>query len=1141
MEFIADFHVHSKYSRATAKNLDLENLYAAAQIKGITVIGTGDFTHPAWWQEIQDKLEPAEEGLFKLKTALARRCDRQVPKACRRPVRFMLVTEISNIYKKEELTRKNHNLVFMPDARSAERFNRRLDAIGNIQSDGRPILGLDARDLLEIVLETDDRGFLIPAHIWTPWFSLLGSKSGFNAVEECFGDLTPHIFALETGLSSDPPMNWRVSGLDRYTLVSNSDAHSPAKLGREANRFATDLSYDAIRKALKSADPDRFLGTIEFFPEEGKYHVDGHRKCAFRCRPDQTLDLEGLCPVCGKPLTLGVLYRVEELADRGPDARPPKAAAYRNLIPLEDVLSETLQVGPKSQKVARSYEQLITTFGSEFDILCNVPPEALARCQIPLLDEAVIRMRRGDVIFDPGYDGEFGRVRLFDPHERQSLQGQQCLFDPPGENPSPPDNCRSPMQPASEMRTPDPTVEKLSADHAAPVPALEPASSDPQSFALNAEQQSAVDHRDGPLLISAGPGTGKTRTITCRMAALLEMGGIGAENILAVTFTNKAAGEMRHRLREMLGPGATMPLVATFHGLGWRLLQEIYDGQAGAIVDEVGRNLILEDALEMAIPDRHKSGDWSTDKALDRIIQAKQLLLGPDGDLTGIADGVDKSVLAAVYSAYQKLLDLQELYDFEDLLLRPTLIVEQDKALRRRLRRQFQHIFVDEFQDINYAQYRLLRALAPAGADLCVIGDPDQAIYGFRGSDVRYFRQFTDDYPNVRRIRLTRNYRSTETILASAFQVIQEASRNLEQRDQARVYSDIQGIRTLTILEAASERAEAVAIGQTIEQMVGGLGFHSMDFDKLKGGTTDAERSFNDVAVLCRTGDQAGRISRQLIEAGIPCQLVHRSILRQPAVIKLLAALRVVTRQATYADLTHLIGICNPGISKETLTIFKQWAFARQLPLATALHTAHRFPIPGMSLARQQRLTAVLRLLERIAEECSTMSIAETLSSIARQTTLVSQVRQDDLDRLLELAGPFGRDMAAFGGSLVLQKDTDLYRPDVQKVAVMTLHAAKGLEFPVVFIAGCEDDVLPMRLPGDAVVDLDEERRLFYVGLTRAREELFLTWSRKRTLYGQTRQQHLSPFVAAIEDRLKSHLSPTSKPSKPSQEQLSLF
>ena len=243
MKFIADLHVHSKFSRATAKNLDFENLYIAAQLKGISVVETGDFTHPGWFAEISEKLESAEPGLFKLKDEVAEICDRQVPDSCRNPVRFLLSAEISNIYKKDGKTRKNHNLVLMPDLTTAAKFNAKLDNIGNIKSDGRPILGLDARNLFEILLETTDQGFLIPAHIWTPWFSILGSKSGFDSIEACFEDLTSYIFAVETGLSSDPPMNWRVSGLDGLTLVSNSDAHSPLNLGREANLFDAPLSF----------------------------------------------------------------------------------------------------------------------------------------------------------------------------------------------------------------------------------------------------------------------------------------------------------------------------------------------------------------------------------------------------------------------------------------------------------------------------------------------------------------------------------------------------------------------------------------------------------------------------------------------------------------------------------------------------------------------------------------------------------------------------------------------------------------------------------------------------------------------------------------------------------------------------------
>ena len=389
MKFIADLHIHSKFSRATAKNLDLENLYIAAQLKGITVVGTGDFTYPQWFSEICQKLEPAEEGLFKLKEEIARACDEQVPTCCRNLVRFILSTEISNIYKKNDKTRKNHNLVLVPDLAVAKKFSAKLDRIGNIKSDGRPILGLDARNLLEILLETSDQAFLIPAHIWTPWFSLLGSKSGFNSIEECFEDLTSHIFAVETGLSSDPPMNWRVSDLDGLTLVSNSDAHSPLNLGREANILNTRLSYHGIKSAIKSGASDAFLGTFEFYPQEGKYHLDGHRNCKIRLNPRQTMDHDGKCPVCGKALTLGVLYRVEELADRIQGSKSPNHHSYHSIIPLAEILSDILQVGAKSKKVKKNYQKALIQLGSEFNILHHLETDKIDSAGIPLLGEAI--------------------------------------------------------------------------------------------------------------------------------------------------------------------------------------------------------------------------------------------------------------------------------------------------------------------------------------------------------------------------------------------------------------------------------------------------------------------------------------------------------------------------------------------------------------------------------------------------------------------------------------------------------------------------------------------------------------------------------------------------------------------------------
>ena len=422
MKFVADFHVHSRFSRATAKNLDLENLYIAAQLKGITVIGTGDFTHPGWFAEITEKLVPAEPGMFKLKKEISSICDQEVPTSCRRKVRFMLVSEISNIYKKKNKTRKNHNLVFLSDFKKAEKFNLRLDKIGNIKSDGRPILGLDARNLLEILLETSDGAFLIPAHIWTPWFSLLGSKSGFDSLEECFEDLTDYIFAAETGLSSDPSMNWRVSALDGLTLVSNSDAHSPMKLGREANLFDTDLSYTAIRSAMESGDPEKFLGTLEFYPEEGKYHLDGHRKCNVRSWPKQTRKQGGICPVCEKPLTLGVLYRVEE------GEKPDRHHPFYNTVPLVEILSEVLKVGPASKKVTGTYRLLIEKLGPEFDILTTLKKETIDDAGVPLLGEAISKVRRSEIDLIPGFDGEFGKIKIFSQDERNRLLGQKSLF-----------------------------------------------------------------------------------------------------------------------------------------------------------------------------------------------------------------------------------------------------------------------------------------------------------------------------------------------------------------------------------------------------------------------------------------------------------------------------------------------------------------------------------------------------------------------------------------------------------------------------------------------------------------------------------------------------------------------------------------
>lgn len=410
MPWIADLHIHSRFSLATSRDLSFRSLHRSALRKGIRLVGTGDCVHPEWRREIREQLVPDDAGFLRLRPAFARDAEAGLPPSCRGEVRFVLQTEISSIYRRDGRVRKIHNLVFLPSIEAADRLADRLSAIGNLASDGRPILKLDARDLLGITLETDPAAFLVPAHIWTPWFSLLGSRSGFESLDECFGDLAHEVFAVETGLSSDPPMNRRVSALDRLTLVSNSDAHSAEKLGREANLFDTEVSYGSMLQALRTGRG--FAGTIEFFPEEGKYHFDGHRRCGVRLDPEKGRLQDDRCPVCGGMLTVGVLSRVLALADRPPGSLSADAPGFDRLVSLAGAASEVLGVGPASRKVGAFTDRMLADLGPELYILREAPPEDVERAAGPLMAEALRRIRAGDVRLEPGYDGVFGSVRI---------------------------------------------------------------------------------------------------------------------------------------------------------------------------------------------------------------------------------------------------------------------------------------------------------------------------------------------------------------------------------------------------------------------------------------------------------------------------------------------------------------------------------------------------------------------------------------------------------------------------------------------------------------------------------------------------------------------------------------------------------
>ena len=1060
MAFYADLHVHSKYSRATSRNCDLEHLAIWARKKGIAVVGTGDFTHPAWRAEIREKLVPAEPGLFRLRPDIERAVEEQLPPACRSErttTRFMLSVEISTIYKKLDKTRKIHHLIYTPDLDAMDRVTASLDRIGNLNSDGRPILGLDSRHILEITLESDPGSYLVPAHIWTPWFAALGSKSGFDAIDDCYGDLAPHIFAVETGLSSDPPMNWRVSSLDRFRLVSNSDAHSPEKLGREVCVFDTDLDYFALRRALETGEG--YGGTLEFFPEEGKYHLDGHRSCEVRLSPNETRKHEGLCPVCGKPLTVGVMHRVEDLADRPEEAAPPATAgAMQSLIPLPEILSEILAVGPKSRRVSQHYESLLGRLGPELPLLNAVPVEDIRPASSSLVAEAVSRLRRQEVVRHAGYDGVYGTIRLFEDAELRGFTRGASLF---GDAPAPPASAeRDPApsraeSPRQEKDGPPGTVGEAfgspppapaSSSHRAPaapaprggdaahaVPAEE--STDVLS-GLDADQRRAAEITSGPLLIVAGPGSGKTRTLTHRIAHLVASRRAAPAECLAITFTRRAAGEMRERLRALLpNVWEDVPL-HTFHSFGLSVLQE-HRNAAGLqrgfrVASDDERVQLLRDALDLS--------ERKARAHLAAISRTRRTADSPDASGDPAEAGAGPGGIA---EAYRREMELRNWVDFDDLVIRTADILESVPEVRAEYRRRHPFVSIDEYQDVDGQQVRLVRQLVPRGGGICAIGDPDQAIYRFRGADMRFFSEFRAHFPGTRVVRLARNYRSDRNIVALSSQVIARSGSGQRSIPAIENAPDL-----VTLHEAPTEKAEAEFIVQSLEQALGGHSFFSIDSGR-SAESDGRDLSFSDFAVLYRTEAQVPPLVEALARSGMPFQQrSHHRLLDHPGVAGLVDALREAPGAEAGSVLERLEGLRPDG---------------------------------GDGDAAEAR--AARELLRPVAEACG-----------------------DDADRFL--------------AELALGTEVDTWDPRADRISLLTLHAAKGLEFPVVFIAGCEDGLLPLTWGKPDPADLEEERRLFYVGVTRTRSKLFLTRATKRLARGKVRERAPSPYLADIEERL---------------------
>lgn len=988
--YIADLHIHSRYARATSSECVPEYLDLWARRKGIGLVGTGDFTHARWREELREKLAPCGDGFYVLRDEY-RLHDAFTPEAAQ--PRFVITGEISTIYKKDGRTRKVHHLIILPSLEDADALSARLEQIGNIHSDGRPILGMDSRDLCELTFDTCPRAIYVPAHIWTPHFSLFGAFSGFDTIEACFGDMTPHIHALETGLSSDPPMNWRLSALDRFTLLSNSDAHSPAKLGREANLIGGEMHYNAFSDAVCGRTPADFLGTIEFFPEEGKYHFDGHRSCGVCLSPRESLALDNLCPVCHKRMTIGVSHRVEELADRPEGFEPSHAPRYENLVPLPEIIGASLNVGAASAKVTQAYTSLLRTLGPEFTILRTAEISDIRAAGGELIAEGVKRMREGKIVMHPGFDGEFGKLEVFTPDELAALKSQMSFL---------------PVR-TLEKKKKTAAPEKINQQDANEAVAAAPAAT------LNARQQQAAQALAPAVAVIAGPGTGKTKTLVSRIEYLISEKGAHPESIAAVTFTNKAAQEMRERLGLALGKRAAAKLtIGTFHSLCLQLLRGW--GVPVTIIDSAHAR-----ALAM------------------RVIEDCALHISPRGFLEAVSrrkNGQNDALENDAFEIYNRLMTDEGCMDFDDLLLQVIAWIDADPSVDLRA---FTYVHVDEFQDINPLQFSLLQRLWQKSLSRFCIGDPDQAIYGFRGADAQCFARLKESFRDLMVIRLDTNYRCTPEILSCANALIAGNPSDTPRE----LHAALEHGSPVRVIEGADEFAQAVFIAKEIARMTGGMEMHE---------TAARERiySFSDMAVLYRTHRQAEMLEHCLRTEGIPCRIAGRDkLLSEPLVHGVIGFFRYA------ADSNNLVA---------------RRAFEALLP--------------------QKHLPD--EWLERFAPRTGKEKPAKLIASLISAAGLENG---ESAQALLGLATAYER-MDDLLSALMIGEEADVVRESgkaIQSGAVtlMTLHGAKGLEFPVVFLAGVSKGILPLDMPGRAA-DCQEERRLLFVGMTRAKEELIL-------------------------------------------------
>lgn len=1069
--YIADLHIHSRYSRATSRECIPEHLELWARKKGIDLLGTGDFTHPAWRQELKEKLVPAEEGLYRLREEL--RIKEGISGENRFP-RFVVSGEISSIYKKNGSVRKVHNVILLPGLEEAERLSARLELIGNIHSDGRPILGLDSRDLLEITLEVCPRAVFVPAHIWTPHFSMFGAFSGFDTVEECFEDLTPYVRAIETGLSSDPPMNWRLSALDRFQMISNSDAHSPAKLGREANLLDIPLSYEGLYGAVQEGRG--LKGTIEFFPEEGKYHYDGHRKCHMCLSPAQAEKYQGKCPVCGKKLTLGVSHRIDQLADRDEGFMRTGAASFESLVPLPEVIAASTGHGAASAKVQRLYGEMLAGLGNEFAILRERSIEEIQSRFGYQIGEGIRRLRQGKVLRFPGFDGEYGTIRLFEPSELEAMEGQMSLFGVEGIWP-PAGESREVLRSGGENETAAGRETPKSREYRENITA-DSRQEKETAIKLNEEQLLAVCSIAPRIAVIAGPGTGKTKTLVARILWLLKNRRVRPSQITAVTFTNKAAREMRSRLEEQVGKRTVSRLrIGTFHALCYDLLREA--GEEFVLAEEnTAMELVREVAEELGVKGRER---W-----LRQSISRRKLELEETGEKE-IRETEEETLDEALKRYQEKLASLSAL-DFDDLLIRACRMAREKPPA-------FPYLLVDEFQDISPLQYRLIQAWSRGGREVFIIGDPNQAIYGFRGADPESFSCFCGE-ADTQTVCLVKNYRSSPEILRASREVIRnEALPEKDKKGNAFPEPVQPSAFPVRMVQAAGEREEAIFIAKEINRLVGGI-------DMLDAQESDDSRQerrvrgFADIAVLYRTHRQAEILELCLKKEGIPYVVTGREDFLEDDVVR--------------GSLGFFRSLKDPKdrLSRQLCEKFL-WSDERNMESGyTYLQMEEKY----QGLWRRKAPGKLWELWRR------DMGLLENPSM-----------------EKLALMAVFYKTMEEMLTALDFGRESDLRRCGQKRyvsdsVTLMTMHGSKGLEFPAVFLYGIRKGMVPLTFEGRGTDD-GEERRLLYVAMTRAREELIMTGSREE-----------SPFIRPIsKDTVLRQQAKTDRLKRENGHQLSLF